>query len=566
MPQFITDFFNKLKEVFKKLTTTQKMILGGIVVIVIIAVVMLLSFTGQPSDALLYSKTLEDDDLKRVQEGLHEMGTSYHVDSKNRVYVPKDDITEIRAYLDENNYQPDQITGWELFDVPAWSRTSFHNEIDKQRAIVGHLTKHLERFSFLDDVSVIINFPEERLYKADQESPTATITVEPVPNVSLLDDIKKVRTILNSVKRVLGEMIKDENITIADIDGNDLTELLKTGQGDYIEWSKKQLKIRDSERAKIESKIKQFLNGTFKSNEYDVTVAMELNFDQKKEKLHEIRPILVREDNPNTPYDESEVQVGAQRSQLIENEGYTGEGFKPQGPPGAEPNLPPAYPEVEGIVSKYSNFKKIVNIDHSEADSEIRYDWFAYNKLTVSVVLDGLWERTYDDEGRLRWTNGNQIVRNYIERDKQTISKVEDLVKTAMGYDRARGDMVTVQNIPFNWEDKFRQESLEEWRKMQLRRTILILLAVLFVVFIGTLIYRAIQREIERRRRLREEEELRRQQALREAAIRQAEAKTEEVVDWEERARKEMEENAIKLARERPEEVASLIRTWMVEE
>jgi flagellar M-ring protein FliF len=87
------------------------------------------------------------------------------------------------------------------------------------------------------------------------------------------------------------------------------------------------------------------------------------------------------------------------------------------------------------------------------------------------------------------------------------------------------------------------------------------------VLFIGTLVYRAIARELERRRRLREEELARQQQAMREAALRAAEEEAATVeLSIEEKARMELLENAINVARERPEDVARLIRTWLAEE
>jgi flagellar M-ring protein FliF len=89
-------------------------------------------------------------------------------------------------------------------------------------------------------------------------------------------------------------------------------------------------------------------------------------------------------------------------------------------------------------------------------------------------------------------------------------------------------------------------------------------LAAVVIAFVA---FRFISRELERRRRLREEELSRQHQAMREAALRSAEEEGLEVeMSVEERARLEMQENAINMAREHPEDVAQLIRTWLVEE
>ncbi len=89
----------------------------------------------------------------------------------------------------------------------------------------------------------------------------------------------------------------------------------------------------------------------------------------------------------------------------------------------------------------------------------------------------------------------------------------------------------------------------------------------LAIIIVSAVLFRLISKELERRRRLREEELSRQHQAMREAALRSAE---EEGIDVEmsvqERARIEMQENAINMAREHPEDVAQLIRTWLAEE
>ena len=105
------------------------------------------------------------------------------------------------------------------------------------------------------------------------------------------------------------------------------------------------------------------------------------------------------------------------------------------------------------------------------------------------------------------------------------------------------------------------------FRQLQTRQTLIITgigIAILLVAFI---LFRIISREMERRRRLKEEEILRRHQAERERALWEAEQQGMEVsMSVEERKRLELQENAISMAKEHPEDVALLIRTWLMEE
>jgi flagellar M-ring protein FliF len=76
-----------------------------------------------------------------------------------------------------------------------------------------------------------------------------------------------------------------------------------------------------------------------------------------------------------------------------------------------------------------------------------------------------------------------------------------------------------------------------------------------------------ISREMERRRRLAEDERSRREQALRESAIAQAEEEGVDVsISVEERTRMELLESVMNMSKEHPEDCAQLIRTWLLEE
>ena len=87
------------------------------------------------------------------------------------------------------------------------------------------------------------------------------------------------------------------------------------------------------------------------------------------------------------------------------------------------------------------------------------------------------------------------------------------------------------------------------------------------MVLIGFILFRIISKEIERRRRAREEELLRQQQLAREQALWEAKDEAQTVtMSVEESRRAELQENAINMAKEHPEDVAMLIRTWLMEE
>ena len=150
---------------------------------------------------------------------------------------------------------------------------------------------------------------------------------------------------------------------------------------------------------------------------------------------------------------------------------------------------------------------------------------------------------------------------------EEMLKDAEDIVKAAIHYNASRGDQIAVKNIFFDKSERWKKIRDEYRRREQMKKLLLAALVGVIALFVGFILYRTIQREIEKRRRAKEERLAQEQQRMREAALRVAENEGIDVeLSLEERARLELQDNAINLAKNRPEDVAQLLRTWLAEE
>ena len=181
------------------------------------------------------------------------------------------------------------------------------------------------------------------------------------------------------------------------------------------------------------------------------------------------------------------------------------------------------------------------------------------NEITENIVKCLMKNDIISEDGSL--------VREYTPISSDDLEKIQKYVEAAVGYSKNRNDMVTITNIPIDHTQEFREFDEAYFKKLQTRRTILLVLAAVAVVLVGFILFRIISKEIERRRRAREEELLRQQQLAREQALWEAKDEAQTVtMSVEESRRAELQENAINMAKEHPEDVAMLIRTWLMEE
>jgi flagellar M-ring protein FliF len=567
MDSFFKKLLENVKNIYSKLNQTQRLILFGIGALIIVGFIFLVSFSSRQTEALLFQSPLEQYDFTRITNKLTEWDMDYKM-REGKYVVVKDERTSayLRMKLGEAGVLPSGIKGWELFDIQKWTTTDFERDVNKRRAIIGEITRHIRLLEDVEDVSIQVTMPEPELYLDSEEPYTASVIITPSPYSDILTNKKKIKGLIDLVAFGV-DKLKPENVVVTDNRGNILSDFDADEDVTYLTRAKEEWKIKEKLRLQMQNEIREKLKAVLGEDKVDVSVEVELDFDQKKVEKTEFIPIVKRPDNPETPYDESEVALNVVRSEKDTTEHFEGVGFVPEGPPGVEPNIPPGYKEAMGEGTKYDKTENVKNYEISQQVSHVESSPYRINRISAAVWVDGTWKKIFDEDGKPMLTETGGIQRDYIPRTPEEIRSFEDIVKGAIGYNAARKDTVVVKNIKFDREKEFELEDAYLKRREQIRKTLLSALIALFSIFIITLAYRAIAREVARRKRIKEEELARQQQLMREAALKTAEAEGVEVeLSAEEKARLEMQENVMNIAREHPEEVAKLIRTWLAEE
>jgi len=567
MNEFFKNLLGNVRSVYSKLSKTQKLVIFGVILLLVVSFIFLISFSSKPTETLLFQTVLNQNDLQRITNKLTEWNVEYKI-KDGKYIVVKDENTSayLRMKLGLAGVLPSGIKGWELFDTQSWTTTDFERNVNLRRAIIGEITKHIKLLDDVEDVSIQIAMPKVELY-LDNESPyTASVIVTPAPYSDILTNKKKIKGIIDLVAFGV-DKLKPENIVVTDNHGNILSDFSSEETTNYLNRAKEEWKIKERLRLNMQNEIAEKLKSVLGKDKVDVSVQVDLDFDQKNIQKTEYIPIIKKPDNPETPYDESEVAMNVVRSEKTTDEKFKGTGFVPEGPPGVEPNVPPGYKEATGEGSEYEKKETVKNYEVSQQVSKIQSAPYRIKRVSVAVWVDGTWKKVYDKNGKPVLTSEGGIKREYMPRSPDEIKKYEDIVKGAIGYDPRRHDIVVVKNIKFDRTKEFELEDAYLKKREQMRKTLLSALIALFALFIVTIAYRAISKEIQRRKRIREEELARQQQLMREAALKSAEEEGVELeLSPEERARLEMQENVMNIAREHPEEVAKLIRTWLVEE
>jgi flagellar M-ring protein FliF len=315
-------------------------------------------------------------------------------------------------------------------------------------------------------------------------------------------------------------------------------------------------------------KILSALQETFsKERVRDLNIKIAMDMSKKQSEILEYSPIVRKADNPDTPYDDSDLLDFIPMEQQNVKKTWTGTMYSPEGPAGTAGNTPPNYADMNNLngTSTEEGTKQTNAVNSKKTIEERKPN---IDRVTVSVNIDGTWTKKYDEKGKPIVLPNGSVEREYTPLTPQQIEAATGLVRNAIGYNAARGDAVSVLNIPFDRTAQFENEDFALMRVAQIKRTVFILIAGILALILILVGIRVLAKVLAKRKDAKEAAEQRRLQAEEEERL--FGASQEPVVDVnmtdEERKRAELYGNVESLARERPEDVAQLLRTLMMQE
>lgn len=563
MPEGMMKMFTSVLDLWNKLDNIKKITLAGTIAVVFLSFVVMAGFSAKPSKEILYDN-LKTADYSAITKALDVMEYEWTGSGTSTIYVSGDKRQEIITKLAQENLVPTGVEGWEIFNFSKWDETTFDKNIKLHRAMKGALEQMLMTLEYVKDARVELAIPKDNIFDINTEPVTASIMLVLKPGISTIQS-EKVKGIKNLIARSVPGLLTT-NISITDQTGKEFAEPDDLDREDrMLNLVERKKKLEDNERKKIMQAISSKLNEFFKEDRITVVrVALNMNWDAVSEKQHLVTPVEETEENPETPYPDRKLMENGTLtlSESVRNERFRGNGFTPGGPTGTEQQMPPGYRDLDYQKSEYGNRDVIKNYDYNRIEKEIvRQPWQEMSR-SISVMLAGRWEK----KGIREKENGEgwEYIREYIPPGDDELKTLENVLKASILYRAARGDQIVVAHMKKDKSEEFALEDEELSRKMMIKRLLIVSGVALGVFMLIYLLYRGVKKEMARRRRLREEELAAQQQLMREAALRVAdEGATEVELSVDERARREMLENAMNLAREKPEQVAKLLRTWM---
>jgi flagellar M-ring protein FliF len=430
----------QITKLFGDLNKKQKIIIASSTLFAISFIVFLVLYTASKSDKndgyrVLFSNLSPTDSAQIVQQ-LEADNIPYKLINEGTIKVPKDVVYRERITVASMGIPKNHKVGFELFDTQNFGETDFAQNIKYLRALEGELERTIQALNPIEDANVKIALPKDSVFVEKQTPPTASVVVKTKEGMRLTS--KQTTGIKNLVASAVPKL-EAANVKIIDQDGN-LIDDENSGISD--EDVQKQLRYkRDYEKA-LEKKIIKILAPIIGSDKR-ISAKVTADFDFNQKKIHDEH------------YDPDSV-VRSEQSLEEKKEGGKADSSA-SGVPGAISNITPTKPLGKNgkTNQKYEKSTTTTNYEISKKITDIKGEFATLKRVSAAVVVDGKYEE-----------NKKQKELIYKALSQKEMTTIENIVKRAIGFDKKRGDEVTVSNMKFTKDNTKKVDNVEKTAKM----------------------------------------------------------------------------------------------------
>ncbi len=372
---------------------------------------------AEPPKAILFSG-LEPRDATSVVTKLEALSVPYEQRGDGgTILIASDQVSKIRMQLAAEGLPSDGV-GYEIFDKSdTFGTSAFVQNVNRVRALEGELARTIKSLDSIESARVHLVIPDRQIFARDNQPPSASVVVKARTRLS--------RGQVSAVQHLVAAAVaglQANNVALVDDKG----ELLAGGGGS--DGDQAGAAAQEERTSAFEDRLRQRVESIVSSivgpGHGRVQVAAEMDFNRVTETAETFDP-----DSRVVRSSQTVQQDSQQKDKAAGSAVSVGTALPGQPPAGAA--------AADGPTSANTRTEETVNYEISKKTTTQVQDAGQVKKLSVAVVVDG----TY-----AQGANGQ---RSYTPRAADDMTKITQLVRSAMGYDEKRGDQLQVTNLRF---------------------------------------------------------------------------------------------------------------------
>ena len=409
------------------------LVAGAAAVVAVMAVFWL--WSQQPDYRVLFSN-YTDKDGGAIVAALEKMNVPYKFsDSGTAILVPASKVHQARLKLASDGLPKGGNIGFEILENQKFGVSQFVEQVNFQRALEGELERSIQSIGAVEVARIHLAIPKASVFVRDQQKSTASVLLNLRAGRSL--DVQQIGAVVHLVASSVPDL-PAANVTVVDQNGNLLSDTSKKMGANNLDPT--QLKYIDDIQQSIVKRVESIITPIVGAKNVRAEASAEIDFSSLEQAAESYKP--------NQKPDDAAIRSSQS------NESKTANGGAATGVPGALSNQPPANATapittppgaVAGATAAdttpVSSQKNMTT--NYEVDKTVRYVQQAMGgikRLNVAVVVNNM--QVVDKKGKVTY-------RPLTVAEK---TQINDLAMQAMGFNKERGDALTVVNSSFAGE------------------------------------------------------------------------------------------------------------------
>ncbi|WP_306590125.1 flagellar basal-body MS-ring/collar protein FliF [Geothrix sp. 21YS21S-4] len=413
-----TNLAEQLTSAFKSMSATQRVMVAAISLTVLLALGGLGIWAGQESKGVL-AANVSPQEASSIVSQLDKMQVPYELSSDQRtILVPESKIGSLRLKFAGDGLLSGDKLGFEKLENAGLGTTDFSQKVIHRRAMEAQLAKTIMSLQQVSEATVHITPSNDSPFLTDKEDAKASVLLK-LRGARMLPD-ENTQAIVNLVAASV-EGLKPEQVVIIDQFSRILS---RTGRDPMVGASDAQKKVAREEEDHLVRRVTELLEPVVGIGKVRATAHVDLDFDKVKVNEERFDP-------------QGQVERSVQQKDEKVTKRDAGAGT-----PGTPSNVAPANAGATGNVVEDSTKKETTtNYEITKTVSATERATGSIKRVTLAVIVDsiGTWEKDPKGDPILKQT----------PRSPDELKKIRDQVSAAVGIQPKRGDELTVENMAF---------------------------------------------------------------------------------------------------------------------
>ncbi|MFZ0693186.1 MAG: flagellar basal-body MS-ring/collar protein FliF, partial [Alphaproteobacteria bacterium] len=406
------------------------MTLAGVTIGFVAFFAFLVSRLSGPEMSLLYSD-LDTSDSGKIIAKLDAQAIPYELRGNGtQIYVPSDRVLRLRMGLAEEGMPSGGSVGYELFDkADALGTTNFVQNVNLERALEGELARTIRSLDTVESARVHLVLPRRQLFSREQEEPSASVVLK-LRGAGRFSP-QQVAAVENLVASAVPGL-KPNRISIVDDKGNLLARPNDSPDGSTSGTGAEEMRLSYEDH--LAQSIETLLERSVGPGKIRAEVTADMDFDRISTNAEIFDPDgqVVRSTQTVEEQANSSDNSGQQSVSVAQNLPQT-----QQTAPGAAGQNQQSAATGPTSSNKSNRTEETVNYEISKTVKNQVRESGIIKRVSVAVLVDGTYATAPDG------------TKKYTPRGDAEMQQLEKLVRSAIGYDQQRGDVVQLVNMPF---------------------------------------------------------------------------------------------------------------------